>query len=64
MRNGFIIIAVSNKGIEKVKLYHDGKEESLNNTLNLYKRINPCLNRLNTTARGRNQCDQLCLKAI
>ena len=54
MRNEFIVIAISSEGIERVKLFHDGKNESVNTILTLYKRINPYLNRLNKAAREGN----------
>ena len=54
MRNEFIVIAISCEGIERVKLFHDGKNESVNSILTLYKRINPYLNRLNKAARRGN----------
>ena len=54
MRKEFIVIAISSEGIERVKLFHDGKNESVNSILTLYKRINPYLNRLNKAAREDN----------
>jgi hypothetical protein len=46
MENGFIIIAISNKGVEKVKIYHGNDKEAMDSTLGLYGRIMPYLKRL------------------
>lgn len=51
MKNEFIVVALSCEGIERVKLFHDGKTESVDSILTLYKRINPLLNRLNKAAQ-------------
>jgi hypothetical protein len=46
MKNGFIIVAISNDGVEKVKLYHGNDKEALVSILALYGRIMPYLKRL------------------
>ncbi|MGA2464997.1 MAG: hypothetical protein ABSH06_11680 [Thermodesulfobacteriota bacterium] len=54
MKSEIIVVALSSEGIEKVKLFHDGKTDSVNSILTLYKRINPYLNRLNKAASEGN----------
>jgi hypothetical protein len=46
MKDGFIIIVISNKGVEKIKLYHGKDKEAMDNTLRLYGWIMPYLKRL------------------
>ena len=50
MKDGFIIILISNRGIEKTKLYHGKDKEAMENILRLYERITPYLKRLDRLA--------------
>lgn len=58
MENGFIIIAISNKGIEKVKLYHKNDKGAMDSTLGLYGRIMPYLKRLDSLAAQNSNFPQ------
>ena len=50
MENGFLVIVISDKGIEKTKLYHGENKEATDNILKLYGRIMPYLKHLNRLA--------------
>ena len=52
MGNEFIVFAVSNRGVEKVKIFHTGKKRSIAQVLDLYQRVNPDLQRLDAKIRA------------
>jgi len=51
MENGFIVFAVSKRGVERVKIFHTGKSKDITEVLELYQRINPDLQRLESKIR-------------
>jgi hypothetical protein len=55
MKDEFIVFAVSSQGVERVKLFHTGKKKSIGQVLELYQRISPDLQRLESKIR-RNCC--------
>jgi len=57
MRKGFIVIAISAMGIEKIKVIQ-GQREKDNETLHLFERIQPMIKKMGKVAnhgKGENE---------
>ena len=57
MENGFIVVAISENGVEKVHLYHGENKKNIKKVLDIYERIMPILKRINRLVL-ENQCLQ------